>query len=401
MSMPVILSGLFRHRALLGLILVAALGLRLGLALARPQEGEAADEGHWDRMARVFADQGLLAAEAGTYRPPLYPLMLAAIYRVCGTGFWPVRLVQAGLGVLTCLLIYHLGRRLGTSRTGLLAAALAAGYPLLVFFAGVRLAEGLIVLLAMVVLLQDTRFAARPTLGNATLLGAALGLAGLARPVLLAWGPLLIAGWWRRSDLTPRAWLGRTAAVVAGTVLVLAPWTLRNAVVTGRLVPVSTNAGINLLIGHQPTASGAYQDTVDYQRLYDRLVEPETDPVLRDQLAVRRVIGWIAREPGRAVLLGLRKLVLLWNPWIAGESAGRNALAVATSGPLLVLGGIGLWQTRSRPGAWGILSLILCLSAVHALFFAHTRFRLPADAALMAPAAWVLERLWAGWRRVA
>jgi 4-amino-4-deoxy-L-arabinose transferase-like glycosyltransferase len=394
------LSCLGHDRRLLGLILLMALVLRLGLALVRPEEDEAADEGHWDRMARVFAKQGLLAAEAGTYRPPLYPLMLAAVYRVCGTGAWPVRVVQAGLGVLTCLLIYDLGRRLGTSRTGLLAATLAAGYPLLVFFAGVRLAEGLIVLLAMVVLLQDTRFATRPSMGNAVLLGAALGLAGLAKPVLLAWGPLLVAGWWRHPDLARRVWLGRAAVAAVGAVLVLAPWTLRNVVVTGHLVPVSTNAGINLLIGHQPTANGAYQDTVDYQGLYDRLVEPEVDPVRRDQLAVRRVIGSIARDPGRAVLLGMRKLTLLWSPWIPGEALGRNALAVATSGPLLVLGGIGLWQARCRQGSWGILSLILCLSAVHALFFAHTRFRLPADAALRAPAAWVLERLWERCRRV-
>jgi 4-amino-4-deoxy-L-arabinose transferase-like glycosyltransferase len=383
-------------------VLALALALRFGLAVVAPPLGTAADEAHWDRMARVFLEQGVLAAEAGTYRPPLYPLVLAAVYGVGGTGRWSVLLFQSGLAMLTCGLLYALGCRSGSRRTGLLAAGMGAGYPLLVFFADVLMAEVLIVLLAMVVLWAYGRLVACPTPRRSGLVGAALGLAALAKPVLIAWAPLLAAGWWWGHRGRPRESLVLAGAAALGLVLAALPWTLRNAVLTGAFVPVSTNAGINLLVGQQPTADGTYQDGVDYQRLYNALVAPETDPVRRDRVAVGRMVTAMAADPGRVAALAGRKLALLWSPWIAGESTVRNAVAVATTGPLLLLGCLGLWRLRHQPVAWGVLSLAVSLSAVHALFFAHARFRLPADAALMVPAAHVVEavldRLRSGWR---
>ncbi len=376
--------------ALLG-ALALALALRCGLAVVAPPLGAAADEAHWERMARVFLEQGVLATEAGTYRPPLYPLLLAAVYAVGGTGRWTVLLFQSGLAMLTCGLIYSLACRSGSRRTGLLAAGMAAGYPLLVFFADVLMAEVLIVLLSVAVLWAYASFAACPKPRRSALVGAALGLAALAKPVLLAWGPLLAAGWWWHCRRPPRESLVLAGAAALGVVLVMLPWTLRNAALTGAFVPVSTNAGINLLVGQQPAADGTYQDSVDYQRLYNALVVPETDPVRRDRVAVSRLLASMAADPGRVAALAGRKLVLLWSPWIADESTARNAIALFSTGPLLLLGCVGLWRLRHQPVAWGVLSLAVSLSAVHALFFAHARFRLPADAALMVPAAHVVE----------
>ena len=108
---------------------------------------------------------------------------------------------------------------------------------------------------------------------------------------------------------------------------------------------------------------------------------------MRDDLA--------ATDFGR---LAIRKLLLLWSPLVAGESALRNLIALISSGPVLVLGLWGTLQLRGRPESWLVGTLALSLSLVHMVFFVHTRFRLPIDAALIAPAAWMLERGWSRWR---
>jgi len=219
-------------------------------------------------------------------------------------------------------------------------------------------------------------------------------MAGLTKPVLLAWAPLLLWGWWRRSGLGGVAKGARLAAVIGGMILVIAPWTGRNYLATGHLVPVSTNMGINLLIGHEPEATGVYREGADYLGMYDRLVLPETDPVVRDRLAVRRVAERMADDPARALKLAGRKLLLFWSPLVTGEDGWRDWIGLLSSGPLLALGLWGCWQLRGSASGWLIGSLLASLSLVHALFFAHTRFRLPIDAALVGPAALVLVERW-------
>ncbi len=65
-----------------------------------------------------------------------------------------------------------------------------------------------------------------------------------------------------------------------------------------------------------------------------------------------------------------------------------RAIGLGLMGALvLLLGAIGLWHMRHSPIGWSALSLLVALVCVHALFFAHIRFRLPIDLALIAPVA--------------
>ena len=85
------------HRWLL-LVLLCALVLRIGLGLTRQGLDASTDELHWDRIAGAFLEEGMLSKRAGTYRPPLYSLLLAGTYGLCGQRPEVVRLWQALLG---------------------------------------------------------------------------------------------------------------------------------------------------------------------------------------------------------------------------------------------------------------------------------------------------------------
>jgi hypothetical protein len=165
---------------------------------------------------------------------------------------------------------------------------------------------------------------------------------------------------------------------------------VRNVYLSGHFVPISTNLGINLLVGHEPGATGFYRNGVDYWTMMELWSDDEADAVVRDALVARRIAAHMLENPLRTLELGLRKIALLWCPLPADESLLRQLVALATSAPLLLLGLLGLWRLRHEPVGWSALTLALALTLVHALFFAHTRFRLPIDAALIAPAACLL-----------
>ena len=364
-----------------------------------------ADEAHWVRLAQHFVNLGPSHPDIGTYRPPLYPLFLATVFKVFGSDVDVVRVVQGVMSTLTCGLLFLIGRHVDRDRVGLIAAVMGGVYPLFVFFAGVLMVETLLILLAVLSLYLTLEFQNEPSIRRAAVLGVSLGLGALCKPVMLAWAVLLAGGLLispagvTSGGGSKPATARHVMAMIAALCLVIAPWTMRNYAVTGYLVPISSNAGMNLLVGHEPEARGVYRDGADYIALLHRMTGTQPDAVSRERAALREVISRMASAPVRALELGLRKLGLFWSPIVSGESPLRNLVAVLSYLPVVGLGAWGTWQLRGHPIAWPVAALALSLSIVHAFFFAHTRFRLPVDAALMVPAAWSINQLFSKWRR--
>jgi hypothetical protein len=133
-------------------------------------------------------------------------------------------------------------------RAGLLAASVAAFYPELVWFAGHFWVENVFLVLVWWGFERLVASDLRARTGAALAAGALWGLAILARETLLYFVPLaaLWLLWRRRAAGGAR----RAAALVLGTVLVVAPWTWRNWLSFGALIPVSTAGGLNLFQGN-------------------------------------------------------------------------------------------------------------------------------------------------------
>jgi hypothetical protein len=126
---------------------------------------------------------------------------------------------------------------------GLLAAALGAVYPLLIVADGALLSETLYGPIVAFALFAAWRLGEHPTVGRAALVGVGIGLAALTRSEALLLLPLLAL---------PLAWRGggrerwlRLGAAGACTLVVLAPWVVRNWVVFDRPL-MSTNEGTTM-----------------------------------------------------------------------------------------------------------------------------------------------------------
>ena len=148
--------------------LIAAIGVgsesctRPGRALA----SEAADRRVLLQLIPHALDQGrgfLLPfgihgqSMATAQHPPFYPLVLAALGELGGTGEEAQRLAGSFFGLGTILTIALLARRLAGERVALVAAAIAAIYPTLIGADGALMSESLYGLLIGLSLLSAYR----------------------------------------------------------------------------------------------------------------------------------------------------------------------------------------------------------------------------------------------------
>ena len=325
-----------------------------------------------------------------TNRPPLYPLLLAALSRLFGRADLPPVLVQSVIGSLSAVLAALMSARLFGRRAGLTAGVLVAVYP---YYLNHDVYRQEIVLLtavtaAAVFLLLRARDAS--TAGDPVGAGAMLGLAALTRLTLLAFVPLA-AAWLGVFSARRRA--RGVALFLAGVVLVITPWVVRNTLLLGRPV-FSVSTGFGLWWSHNPGVLKYYpRETIDrgtaeywlslpaaVRERVAALPELERDQWFREQAWV--YIKANPRSVARGV--GLKALVafgLVKSP-VSGDF--RDVLYLALYVPLLLLAGLGAFM---RPGRWPETALFVLLFVAYLapslLAWSHTGHRIYVDLYLM------------------
>ncbi len=113
--------------------------------------------------------------------PPLFPALLSIPARLGAATVKQQRIVVAFLGAGTVALVGLLGRRVATPMVGLIAATLAAIYPMLFLSEATLMAESLYVAIVTIVLLTAYRAYDDPKPLQFVALGAAIGFATLTR----------------------------------------------------------------------------------------------------------------------------------------------------------------------------------------------------------------------------
>ena len=224
------------RRSLAYLVVVLAAAVPRLVVLLRERETileEFVDKS--DRFATTLVDHGtfgFLPDVPSAYTQPLYGWFLAAIYFPFGRSWLAVGIVQILVAVATALVVLEIGRRLGSTNVGVVAALLTTLHPYVVWHdvhANREILDGF--LLALLTLLALVAYE-RATTGMAAVTGVVAGLAILsnARLVLL---PLVVGvyvAWRVPGGLRALFTIG---LVVASAAVVVAPWVVRNEVQVG------------------------------------------------------------------------------------------------------------------------------------------------------------------------
>jgi uncharacterized membrane protein len=402
-------------------LLLLAVAVRVAYILTvAPADLRWKDEQVYDRIAWRLAETGRFESNPDEAAPAL-PASLALVYKCFGHSYVAARLVQAILGGVLVLAIYGTGLCLFDRPTATLAALGVALYPQLIYLSSVFYAEHLFAVLLAVTIFCLARWQGQ---GVRWLVagGVTLGLGALCRPVGLAVVPFVAAYVVWRAPVGRRLVMG--AAIVAATALTILPWTMRNAVVFHRFVPVATGYGVQLWRGNNDLARGDADDRhlVPLNSLWQERaaalpearrvkVTQEATQLLDDLKALppvdhdRRMMvegwRWLRAHPGRFIALSARRLVTLYSAFTRtmteNEAANRWSRLVAAVSfyPVLALGLAGFvvaW--RRNPASWIIPAVIAGVTLAYLPATACTRFRLPVDAFWILLASVTVTGVW-------
>lgn len=348
--------------------------------------------------------------------PPGYSTVLGGVYRVVGIEPLAGELLNAVLGAATVgVLVLVVGFALDRS-VAIVAGTVLAVLPGPILWTDVLISETLYT--ALFVGTVGLVLRSRPTWRWAIVLGAAVGLGALVRGEAFTWLLLPVVVWWPGVERTQ---LARCLVVAVATVaVVIAPWTIRNAVVMDAFVPVATNASQTLWSGHHAGATGGQTyPPADYLDQFPddvRARELESSKALRDD-----AVEFMLTHPGRELQLVPLKVVHLLRgdsyalDWVnAGEESRPGPISpiwverigvVADAGwfgllTLTVVGGVVLGRRRfwSLPvGRLTATSFGTALFLYGFAYYGNYRYRLPYEPLMVVVASAFLVQVWR-WR---
>jgi 4-amino-4-deoxy-L-arabinose transferase-like glycosyltransferase len=392
-----------RVRLIVAALLVLALGLRVW-EVQRTSYAPANDAGSYLALASGVAHSGDYSTRGGAggshgptaYFPPAFPYFLAAVDLVDGHrtprggAVEPARLAQAVLGTATVGLAGLVALEAFGVAVGLAALAIAAVYPVLIELSGTVYAENLLIALILAAIWAALR--ARRSDRPYRWVAAAGVLTGLATLTHQNGIVVLLA-------LLPAVWGIRRAPLllVALIVVTITPWTVRNAIVLHRFIPVSDETGLTLAGTYNPTS--AHDRRIPYRwhdyksipafaslsREAPKLTEPQVDSKYRS--AAFHYIGHHPLSPLAAAYHNTRRLLELegsfaWRASTYNIGVPRSTARVGVVGfwLVLVLATLGAFTAAARraPRWLWITPALLYLSVV--FVNAETpRFRAPID----------------------
>ena len=177
-----------------------------------------------------------------------YAYYVAAFYALFGNHPWIPLVAQVALNALVPLLLYRLVQPLMGRRVAALGALLAGLFSFNTVYASTQSAD----CVSTVLFLASLLLFSRGHLDGSTLTFAFSGLiAGIVpqfRPNLILFPPLLAAIYAVRRGFARRA-MGQMAAYLLVASLALAPWIVRNYLLTSIFMPTSTHGGVQLWYG--------------------------------------------------------------------------------------------------------------------------------------------------------
>jgi 4-amino-4-deoxy-L-arabinose transferase-like glycosyltransferase len=338
--------------------------------------------------------------------PPGYPLVLAGVFGLARISGLPdsaaLRAFAAAAAVLSAILVYLIAELFCPWPAAAGAALLWITYPFNLWIFKQPNAEAPFIPLFLGAVLAWTCSIERAKPWYAAAAGALAALATLVRPIGLMFGPVLVLAMLVScSQIRMRRKAVLAAFLMAGNILVVAPWEILAHQRTGLWIPVAT-VGTNTMIdgltfGVTLTASG---DSPSVRvsppvRQVMQTIEDERPALERvSQLGVLLFAARHARAGPLAELMVLKAA----RAWYATNSQRLENRIVLVQAPyilLFVFGAVVSWRAGGGPRRIATLAagLILYFWAMSMLAATLLRYLVPAISLLTIPAAFGVFRL--------
>jgi 4-amino-4-deoxy-L-arabinose transferase-like glycosyltransferase len=377
-------------------IVLLAVAVRGGVLVAQ-YDRLSADPDGYRALAQNLVEHGVLGRghRPTAYRPPLYPIVLAACIAAPGDPQTTISVMHFGLGLATVAATVWLGKRWGLGSCSHLAGALVACDPILLNQSTLVMTETLATFLAvasLAVISGAVELAGCRRLAGMALAGVSLALAALCRPTfLLSLVLMALAIVWLLADWRQRLQTATAMCLAAGCGLL--PWAVRNAHQFGRPIVTTTHGGYTLLLGNNPDYYG-FLRTAPWRAVWhaDQFDESlsasrSADEVANDQNEYELAWQTIRRQPAMFAYASLFRFCALWGALphrtTDSESLSRQLARYATGAWYLVVFGFALLaivRGVARPTAFPWLfatALAASFTVAHLAYWTDMRMRSP------------------------
>jgi 4-amino-4-deoxy-L-arabinose transferase-like glycosyltransferase len=364
---------------------------------AVPFDNEAGNIANALAQGRGFSDVFRKPTGATAWLAPVYPLILSAIFRICGAFTYPAFLaavlLNCAFSAATTFPLFHSARRIAGFPAAAVAAWLWALYPngIILPFEWVwdtSLSALLMTTILWATIALTTTQRRRDWLAYGALWGVALltnPSVGILLPVFLLW--LALRG---RPDANSYSKLACAAFLVA--IAVCLPWTIRNYSKFHRVIPLRSNFAFELWIGNNDIfdehAVGGIQRITRFGevRLYTQLGETAFMDEKR-----RLAFEFLRTHRALALRLTARRIVATWlgteHPWrdfwATDEWLVRTIFIFNAFTALATICGIAILLWRKNPFAIPVAAIPVLFPLVYYATHTSLRYRHPIDPVLL------------------
>jgi len=322
------------------------------------------------------------------WEPPLYPYLIAGIFRLTGVyTHWSALIllaINSVFSALTCIPIFLIAKRCFSEKVALWTTWMWAVLPSVMYWSTrwvweTSLAALLLALIFWLALKLEDLDGVQPWIA----FGLLWGVAALTNSSLLSFLPA--SGLWAsyRRSRKGKSSLGGVALASLFFAAMIAPWLVRNYEAFHRFIFIRSNFGAELRLGNGPGADGTWmswvhpsQNVVEMRR-YQQLGEIGYVAARK-----REALDFIRADYGRFAWISIKRFIYYWgglprSSEIPALAPFKNSVFLASS--VLAFWGLGHALRKRQPGAWLFLWLILTYPTIYYFVFPHPRYRHPIE----------------------
>ena len=326
--------------------------------------------------------------------PPLYPYLLAGVFRLFGIYTVASALAMLTLNnvfsALTCLPVFYTARIVFGERPAVWAGWAWAFFPYAIGIPNIWIWETpLTTLLLSLLVLATFHLEGRGRLRSWLAYGLLWGVATMSSPAVLSVMPFLWIWIWNRNRRRGTRCGPQAAVAALALIACVSPWLIRNYLVFGRVL-LRSNFALEFLVGNDHDASIPESETL----------LPADNPLQLER--IRRIgearymtekgpeaVDFLKRHPGHFVALTVRRIVYVWTgiwdkrlTWRLDET---GILHVILYTGISILALWGLWRgIRGRNSNLVPLAILLVFfPVVYYITHADVRYRHPIDPAIV------------------
>jgi hypothetical protein len=259
--------------------------------------------------------------------PPLYPLLIAAVFKVCGVysllSAWVLLVINSVFSAAIALFVYEIAARCYNRRVAVWSAWLWALYPAALQYAvhwiwemsltAMLFSWVLVLALRMRSVGEERAERDAQSLGRWLFFGLLWGLIALSNATLLLFLP--VCGIWILigSKQLPKSLANATLAAVV-VAACIAPWLWRNWRVFHAFIPMRSNLGVELWAWNNPDANAISLGAPIQPSTGDRryLAYARIGEIAYSKYCGELGKAWIRQHPARFLLLSLKRFYFYW-----------------------------------------------------------------------------------------